>query len=965
MFLGVWRLGGASALGDDLIYYLPIRQYIGERIRAGEFPLWNPLVSMGTPIAADPQSGLWYPPTYLFVVLPPLVAYPLTLLLHYALAGAGMYRFLRASRHDWRAAFLGAIAFEFSGYLVAHRGHLTIHHAVAWLPWILYGWRRFADTGRTLHFALAVAAFGMQMLVQHIQPSIITAALLTGYVAVVLWPKRRSLWWIYPAGMTIGVMLGGIQLLPTLLHFAGSGRGTAAYYLFIENSWVLSSAIMLLFPLFFGITSPSLWKQPWWGISHMCEQWPYASIAILLLAAASSALWRVELSGTTRTIRAATARERFSANRSLTVAALKWNREVIYWWVASLVALIIAVGDLTPASGWLFHVPFYRSLRVPARWILVWSVAMPVLASTVASAIFRGGNDAERVARRIRWIVTRALPVVVGFCFVLMLLARLASGRLSALIPAHYNQPNWSGFQRAVRLSNPALWWPMLLIIVIGDLLIRWSRTRSPRIFTWIFAICILDLAIVAAFVDVDVGTYTRADLPARPPLARAIDELKPRPGDRLLVPRTNPSYDHPLEILWPQTNMQHGMATLNGYGPLWATSNRLLLRFMAWGASEEMLAHLRNPALLRSLGVRFIAVRSPEERELMRAAMLPSLNVSELKPIAGAQEMTPIPWVDGVLWPLRIDSPGIYHLEFDAEPVAGSASRWFVRMEITPNEEIGRTRSIDPVDLSAGWRRFRFVYYFDRAIGPAFVRIKSEIGQALSAGRASFGRVGGAVESSPAASQPSAGPNSIARNASEGFMPQTLASASGSDKGSAFVHRADLPGGISLYELPGTVELVWLAEHVEHVASVTEAVDRLLLPPDPRSADRTAIVESAPEAAGSPDSGRGRISYRRAAGHQLDVDVDSASDEWLVFNESYNAGWRAKLDGDSAPLYRVNAVCQGVKVPAGRHNVQFRYYPPGLRAGMAVTAAGAFCLLFGGILSLAASRSPRRSRQV
>ena len=34
---GAWRLGGASALEDDLIYYLPVRQYIGERIAAGEW----------------------------------------------------------------------------------------------------------------------------------------------------------------------------------------------------------------------------------------------------------------------------------------------------------------------------------------------------------------------------------------------------------------------------------------------------------------------------------------------------------------------------------------------------------------------------------------------------------------------------------------------------------------------------------------------------------------------------------------------------------------------------------------------------------------------------------------------------------------------------------------------------------------------------------------------------------------
>ncbi|MBP7933501.1 MAG: hypothetical protein KA354_02525 [Phycisphaerae bacterium] len=128
---GAWRLGGVSAIEDDVLFYLPTRQYIGEQIRAGEWPLWNPWVAMGTSIAADPQAGLWYPPTWLFALLPPLIAYPATLVLHFGLAGGCMYRFLRACRHDWRAALLAAIAVEFSGFRVAHRAHLTIHHAAA------------------------------------------------------------------------------------------------------------------------------------------------------------------------------------------------------------------------------------------------------------------------------------------------------------------------------------------------------------------------------------------------------------------------------------------------------------------------------------------------------------------------------------------------------------------------------------------------------------------------------------------------------------------------------------------------------------------------------------------------------------------------------------------------------------------------------------------------------------------
>jgi len=51
LLAGAWRLGGVSALEDDLLYYLPIRQYIGERIASDEWPTWNPLVAMGTSVA--------------------------------------------------------------------------------------------------------------------------------------------------------------------------------------------------------------------------------------------------------------------------------------------------------------------------------------------------------------------------------------------------------------------------------------------------------------------------------------------------------------------------------------------------------------------------------------------------------------------------------------------------------------------------------------------------------------------------------------------------------------------------------------------------------------------------------------------------------------------------------------------------------------------------------------------------
>jgi len=544
LLAGAWRLGGVSALEDDLIYYLPVRHYIGEQIRAGNIPLWNPLTCMGSSIAADPQSGLWYPPTYLFVILPPLLAYPLTIIMHFALAGGGMYRWLRACRHDWRAALLGAIAFEFCGYLVAHRAHLTIHHAAAWLPWIFLGWQRFADKGKWQYFVLASMCLGMQMLVQHIQITIITCSLLFGYVAVVLWPCRRALWWQFPLGMIIGVMISAVQLVPTWFHFAESGRGVPAYYLFVENSWVPTSAMMFLFPMLFGSRTPNFWSEPWWGISHFCEQSAYGSILILLLALASFVLIR----------------------RSRTAA---------FWWGASLVAMTLALGEFTPFYKWLFHVPIYRNLRVPARWILVWSVAMPVLASMFMSMALRE-EMIERIKLGLR-VAYRGILLFAALCLGIMFVAHLNVDRLAEAYPSEYARPIWDGLRSAIRINNPAIFWPLILIFLTGFMVSYWIRTRRKYAFICLYVICLIDLASVAVFVDVDTQTYSRSDILNPPPLATTIKELNPRPGDRLLVPRYSASYERPIEILWPQTNLPHGIATFNGYGPFWSVANRML----------------------------------------------------------------------------------------------------------------------------------------------------------------------------------------------------------------------------------------------------------------------------------------------------------------------------------------------------------------------------------------------------
>jgi hypothetical protein len=99
-------------------------------------------------------------------------------------------------------------------------------------------------------------------------------------------------------------------------------------------------------------------------------------------------------------------------------------------------------------------------------------------------------------------------------------------------------------------------------------------------------------------------------------------------------------------------------------------------------------------------------------------------------------------------------------------------------------------------------------------------------------------------------------------------------------------------------------------------------------------------------------------------------LEVESPADGVLVNATNHARGWRAELDGVEVPLLRVDGFLQGVALPAGRHEVRFRYRPRAFFAGAAISAltlAGltALCLArkaFGARSGTSAQRSAPHS---
>ena len=108
------------------------------------------------------------------------------------------------------------------------------------------------------------------------------------------------------------------------------------------------------------------------------------------------------------------------------------------------------------------------------------------------------------------------------------------------------------------------------------------------------------------------------------------------------------------------------------------------------------------------------------------------------------------------------------------------------------------------------------------------------------------------------------------------------------------------------------------------------------------------------PPPAGPPGAGSVDIVESLPARVRLVTVTDAPA--WLVLGDTWYPGWRARVDGAQATLWRANHAFRAVRVPAGRHEIEMRFASDALRAGAALSAASALVVL--------AIARPRRRRQ-
>ena len=149
----------------------------------------------------------------------------------------------------------------------------------------------------------------------------------------------------------------------------------------------------------------------------------------------------------------------------------------------------------------------------------------------------------------------------------------------------------------------------------------------------------------------------------------------------------------------------------------------------------------------------------------------------------------------------------------------------------------------------------------------------------------------------------------------------------------------------------PNALGAAWFVKHVNVVENPQQVMNALTT----LDTKDSAVAEK-----GFTDLVKGNFTADSAAKIELvknDNDIatyktSASSAQFAVFSEVYyDKGWNAYLDGNKVPYAKVNYVLRGMSVPAGNHEIVFKFEPRSHAMGWTITnIAGLLTLLLVGV---------------
>jgi hypothetical protein len=130
-------LGEQFFYRDLVMQWYPQVEAFVHTIRTGSWPVWNPYISFGQPLLANPNAQILYPLTWLHLLMPVWTFYTWYTVFHVVLAGCGTYALGRHLGLSRGGALAAGLVWILSGPFLSLQNLWHHFAAAAWMPWAI------------------------------------------------------------------------------------------------------------------------------------------------------------------------------------------------------------------------------------------------------------------------------------------------------------------------------------------------------------------------------------------------------------------------------------------------------------------------------------------------------------------------------------------------------------------------------------------------------------------------------------------------------------------------------------------------------------------------------------------------------------------------------------------------------------------------------------------------------------
>ncbi|HEV3397192.1 MAG TPA: hypothetical protein VG100_13680, partial [Xanthobacteraceae bacterium] len=525
-----WLSGAVTIPWDAKAQFQPELPFLARALHDGRSPFWTPNVFAGWPQIADPQSLIFSPLHVLLAAVdraPSFRAADAVVFAALFLGGLGIILFFRDRGWHMGGALVAALAFAFGGAAASRIQHIGEVLSLAYLPLAMWLLARALERA-SWRYGLLAGVVGGVIAAGRDQVALLSLYLLAA-MAIAHWAganvRVRASVKPLAAAAVAGALVAAVPVLLTLLLAEISNRPGFDYVSAGRGSLHPAHLLTLAFADLYGAAAPAV---PYWGPPSFAWGSTDLFLAQNMGQLYLGALPLVAVVGLGL------------------VRGLLWSRDIRFFTVAAVVAILYGLGRYTPAFR-VFHefVPGVTFYRRPADAAFLIGALLALLAGYL---VHRWLSGTVKPATRGQWTA--------GFAIAGAILAAALGAASYADSLAAATKPILIGIAFAAAA---------LIILALARRLTQWPLAAA---------------ALVAAFTAADLAWNNAPNESTGLPPA-VYDALRPDTNNETiallkakLAQDAAPDRRDRVELIgiaypWPNISMIHGFDHVYGHNPL------------------------------------------------------------------------------------------------------------------------------------------------------------------------------------------------------------------------------------------------------------------------------------------------------------------------------------------------------------------------------------------------------------